>query len=284
MNVPRPATIDSSPAPFSEGTALARGDGFAIESFAQAREFAAYLSKSGLIPDHLRGKEHDVFYTVVAGAELGISPLVAIREIYLVNGKPSCSSLLKLALVMRSGLMEKWEELKSTDQEAAFLTRRKGRTKDRVMKFTIQDAERADLLKNPTWKKYPALMLRRRAMSFLLDEEYPEIVKGMGSTDDMMPPEKDGGWAERVVAPPGATPTDTVDTTTGEVTREPEGFETIRIAISEANSDDDFARVITRITEARLNAKEKDDLRELFKARKSEVAKARAAEAKGEAK
>ena len=163
---------------------------FVPENIEQAWKIADLFSKANLIPDALRGKPYDVLIVVLAGAEYGIPPMVAIREVTVVRGRPMLSSLLKTSLVKRSPLCEYFSLIESTDAIATFETKRRGDPKAVRMSFTYAQAEAAGLTapsksgEPSMYSKYRALMLRRRAASQLADEVYPDETRAVASVDE----------------------------------------------------------------------------------------------------
>jgi hypothetical protein len=70
----------------------------------ESRMFSAY------------GNTDAVFATIVAGRELGIPALTALRSIHVIEGKPTLSAHLIVALVLRSGFAEYFRLIESTDE------------------------------------------------------------------------------------------------------------------------------------------------------------------------
>ncbi len=175
---------------------------FIPTNLTEAWRVAELLAKANILPDALRGRPHDILVTIMTGTELGLSPMAAIREIYVVKGKGYLSSLLKVALVKQSPECEYFRCVESTAARAIFETKRKNEGITRF-EYTIQDAVRAELVgldaqgnlvgsksKKPdagkdNWEKNPKLMLRRRCAGELADEVYPEITRGCGTQDDL---------------------------------------------------------------------------------------------------
>lgn len=176
-----------------------------------AVRLAELLSKSGLLPDSLKNKSSDVLYILMAGAEFGIPPTVALREMYVVNGRPGFSSLLKVGLVKNSPQCVYFKLIKSTPETCTFETKRKDEGVT-PLTYTIEQARAAKYTeKSGEWQKNPALMLRRRCSGQLCDEVYPDVVRGAISTD--LGDEHDAAvvapptpWATRVSATPAARP------------------------------------------------------------------------------
>lgn len=160
------------------------------------------VAKSGILPDALRGKPHDLLVTIMTGAELGLSPMQSIRSISVVKGKGYLDALLKVALVKQSPECEYFRLVKSDATVATFTTKRRGEG-ETTLSFTIAEAKAAQLggRSDDNWAKYPALMLRRRASSQLADEVYPDVVRGIAA-DDELPPERELNAKPATYAPP----------------------------------------------------------------------------------
>jgi hypothetical protein len=151
------------------------------------------MSQSLLIPQALRGKEPDVMVTIMAGMELGIPPMAALRMIHVVQGKPVMGADLIVACAQRSQVCNYFRCLESTDKIATYETCRKG-DEPTKRSFSIDDAKRAQLLSKDNWKKYPAAMLRARCKADLARDVYPDMVAGVYSLDEAQ--DIDPGFSE----------------------------------------------------------------------------------------
>ncbi len=198
--VPSPAAIQKAPrAPLA----------FLPSNLDEAWRISEMLSKSGILPDALKGRPHDILVTIMTGTELGLSPMAAIRDIYVVKGKGYMSALLKIALVKQSDECEYFRCVESTDKKAIFETKRRGEGVTRF-EYTVEDAIRADLVgkskkadaQKDNWEKDPRLMCRRRCGSQLADEVYSDIVRGIGNRDDVQQQEESLNRAPATFAPP----------------------------------------------------------------------------------
>lgn len=94
-------------------------DGLMPASLGEAFELATHLSKSNAIPSTLGGSAESVLTVVLAGMELGMTPIRAIQSITNIKGKLAMSSDLQLALVRQRGTLsfysEGYEESGRTD-------------------------------------------------------------------------------------------------------------------------------------------------------------------------
>lgn len=148
---------------------------------------AEQFAKSKLIPVDLQGKAADVFVTLLAGHELGLSPMASLRGIHVVKGKPVLSSDTMAAIVLASGAAEYIRCVESTPTVATYATKRKGVPGEEDIKtWTIEDAKRAKL-DGDNWTKYPRAMLKARCKAELLRDVYPDVLAGCyvdGEIDD----------------------------------------------------------------------------------------------------
>lgn len=178
---------------------------------------AGTLVKSGLLPSSIKTAEA-ASAVILKGRELAIPPMQAFSHIHVIQGRPTCSSELMLALLARGGCTWDWTKDGSTG-EAEILFRRKG-FKDVPGRFTLDEAKKAGLLNKDTWKNYPASMLRARAIASGARMIGPDLLAGMSYTPEELGAEV--GRDEEPLKAVQATVTvehagETVDTTTGEI-------------------------------------------------------------------
>lgn len=167
--------------------------------------FAKRVAKSDLYGVK---NEDDAFVRLATGMELGFSCIQSMRAIHVIKGKPTLSADAMVALVRRAVPCVYFELDSSSMTSCTYVTKRgDGRGKEVTLTFTIEDAERANLLgqKGQMWEKYPKAMLRARAASALARQEYPEVLLGFYTPEEMQ-----------------HVDIEVVDPETGEVTQEPE--------------------------------------------------------------
>ena len=75
---------------------------------------AKALAGAGMLPYALRNKPSDVLLVMLTGRDLGIPPTFALNLIYVVDGHPTLSAKLQLALLRRSG--HKVEEIECSPE------------------------------------------------------------------------------------------------------------------------------------------------------------------------
>lgn len=113
---------------------------------------------------------------LMAGMEAGFSPFASATGVHIINGRPAFSANLLAQAVRRHPLYDyRVLEQTATSCRIRFLS---GRETLGESVFTIEMAERAGLLKNPTWRSYPESMLFARALSSGMRTHCPDALGG----------------------------------------------------------------------------------------------------------
>lgn len=154
--------------------------------FESKLKMADTLAKSGLLPQGLSTPEK-VVVALQWGYELGLSPMVAINNIAVVNGKPSLSTDMLHAIVRKSHEYGGVQWVKQDDKIAECIVKRITPNFSEEVRgvFTIEDAKKAGLADKDNWKKYPARMLKHRALSYALRDAFPDIISGFYNEDEI---------------------------------------------------------------------------------------------------
>lgn len=147
-------------------------------------EFAKVLSQSALVPRDYQNRPQNVLAAIQWGMEIGLSPMQAMQNIAVINGRPSIWGDAALALVRASGLLESFDE-KLVNGVASCTVKRKGEP-PQTREFSELDAKRAKLWgkrgrdgQDTPWTTYPQRMLQMRARSWALRDVFPDVLKGM---------------------------------------------------------------------------------------------------------
>lgn len=176
----------------------------------EAWEMATWFARSGMLPKHLIGKPSDILVTIAFGRELGLSPMQAIQDVYVVHGKPGVSADLAQALcISRPEVCLYFQMVESNERIATFETHRKGNPTPTRLSYTVEEAKAAGLFKNDVWSRFTARMLRNRAKSMLAKEVYPDLTKNVYDVDEVreIEMEQRGPAGVYTMAPPKPRPT-----------------------------------------------------------------------------
>jgi hypothetical protein len=162
--------------------------GFAPATVTEAIQFSEMLANSNMVPKQYMGKPQDIMVCIQWGMEMGLAPMQALQNIAVINGKPSVYGDAMMALVQASpvceGVEESIEDETTANPVAVCVARRKGRAPVTV-RFSVEDAKRAGLWgKQGPWSAYPKRMLQMRARGFALRDAYPDVLKGLISTEE----------------------------------------------------------------------------------------------------
>lgn len=138
--------------------------------------------QSGLLPKTIQRPEQ-VVLVMLKGRELGIPPLQALSHINVINGKPAMSAELMLAQILRLHPKTQFKFLERSNRKCVMSVKRAGFDFE-TFEFSIEDAELAGLMANPSWKKYPRAMLHARVVSEMARSLFPDAIAGISYTPE----------------------------------------------------------------------------------------------------
>lgn len=226
---------------------------FRGDTLSKASDLSEKLKTCRIIPDALRGSPADILAIVLAGEEMGVGPMAAIRGISLIKGKPSIGADLMVALVHRSGHCKFFRLVESTEKLATYETHRHGNPEPNRMTYTIEEAKKAGVTSKDVWKNYPAAMIRARCSSALARAVYQDVLFGVYEHDELS----------------HATPADVID---AEVVDEPDAIDEARsIAkeIADATTVDELDALSVKIRG--MSAYIRGELRPVYTTRLAEL-------------
>ena len=112
----------------------------------------------------------------------GRHPAEAARDYHIINGKPSLKSEAMLARFQQAGGKVDWHEYTHESVSGTFSHPQGGSLK---VSWTMQDATRAGLTGNPTWKKFPRQMLKARCISEAVRGIFPGVLSGLYAPEEV---------------------------------------------------------------------------------------------------
>jgi hypothetical protein len=161
--------------------------------------FATAVHKSGLSPKGLETAEA-VFVAIEMGLEVGLPMMAALQNIAVINGRPTIWGDAQLAVCRGTGELTEfteWYEEKGTklprnpatftDETCAVCRVQREGYAPAETSFSVADAKRASLWgKTGPWTQYPARMLRFRARSFALRDQFGDALRGLRTAEEVM--------------------------------------------------------------------------------------------------
>ncbi len=190
-------------------------------SIVEVESLSKNLAKSTLLPVVMRGRVEDVLLTIMAGQELGLPPIAALRMIHVIEGKPVLSADAMAAVILGSGRAEYFRRTAESDTSVTYETKRIGASEPRSCTWTIAMAKQAGLSLKDNWRAYPRAMLASRAKAELARDVYPDVLAGCYTQDEV-----DNFKTPAPRAEPSNDERDVIDATFVDVPKEPEKIAT----------------------------------------------------------
>jgi hypothetical protein len=162
---------------------------FAPRTYAEAVHFSKLAATTDMVPKDYRGQPEKIFLAIQMGAEVGLTPMQAIQNIAVINGRPSLWGDAVLAIVQAHKDYE-WhaEKFEGEGQaRAAVCTIKRRNQPEYTVRFSMADAIKAGLTnkKDTPWQTYPDRMLQMRARSWALRDKFADALKGIGVAEEI---------------------------------------------------------------------------------------------------
>lgn len=156
--------------------------------FGDRYKMAQILAASNLMPANLKTPEQ-LTVALQWGYELGLSPMVSINNIAVVNGRPTLSTDIMHAVARRSPEYAGCKWVRQDDRVAECIIYRKTATYTEEVRgfYSIEMAAAAGLTNKDNWKKYPARMLKHRALSYALRDAFPDVLAAIYTEEELEP-------------------------------------------------------------------------------------------------
>jgi hypothetical protein len=161
-------------------------------SFEMAQRMAMALSKSELIPKAYQGNIPSTMIALELSKRTGVSPIMVMQNLHVIQGKPSWSSSFIIAVInsYKKFSMPLNFELKGEGDKRsciAFTTGTDGQRYESPevnIKMAIDEGWMSKA--GSKWKTMPDLMLRYRSAAFFGRLYCPELLMGMQSDDEIV--------------------------------------------------------------------------------------------------
>lgn len=135
----------------------------------------ALMHARGFVPSHIQ-HPGAVVAAILTGRELGVPPMASLRSIKFVDGTPVFDAALHLGIMIARGVKYRWVSDGSDGTAQLWLQRPD--QEPYVSVYTMDMAKKAELLGKKNWQRYPAAMLRARAVSAASRAYMPDVLAG----------------------------------------------------------------------------------------------------------
>lgn len=181
----------------SEQEVVIRGKAFKIAReiipFDKLMEMSTMLAKSTIIPVTYQNRPENVFIACDMASRMGISPMLLMQNLHIIQGKPSMSGQFIGALLKSyprfSNLKLNYKGVANTDNWACFVTAHDNTTDEELkgaeVSIKMAKAEGWYQKSGSKWQTMPELMLAYRAYAFFGRQHAPELLAGLYTTDEI---------------------------------------------------------------------------------------------------
>jgi hypothetical protein len=230
---------DTAPAPSAAGRPQVDLGVWAAEA-QQIHQISISLSRTSFVPSSMKGRPEEVTGAILAGREIGLPPMVALRIIDIIDGTPAIRAHGLRGIVQSHGHAV-WVE-DSTETRAVVCGHRAdepGRVQRSV--WTTERARKANLLGKKNWVGHTQAMLIARATAELCRLIASDAIIGMPYCREELEDAADSPAAVVEAPPPGgkrrmrrgAQTPEQVQNAAGAAPLEPVSVETQAPAVSE---------------------------------------------------
>lgn len=151
----------------------------------QAYQIATRLAETSFVPKAMQRRPDEITGAILAGRELGLSPMSALRSFDIIDGTPAMRAHTMRGLVQAHG-HEVWVE-ESTEHRAVICGQRRKRgllgsvDAGRVSRsvWTMDRARKAGLANKRNWQTHPTAMLVARATAEVCRLIAADVLLGM---------------------------------------------------------------------------------------------------------
>lgn len=182
-DVPQPVVLDNvAPA------TLTKAETF-VSDYRVLEQIAKGMIGGSLTPSGVKNTS-DVVVILMLGEELGLNYMQALRNIYVIEGRPVLSADMMAGAVKRFCDRKGGGYITVVETSAEQCTvefMRHDETVPHTITWSMDDAKRAGLLDRKNWQRYPADMLKARALTRAARIGWPDLLGGVYDPDELAP-------------------------------------------------------------------------------------------------
>lgn len=154
-----------------------------VNEFSVMKEMATMLVKTSFLPTAIKTAEQ-AMAIILTGREIGVGTMASLNQISVIQGKPTVSPQLMLALINQSGQLADVRYDCNADGGITCTMKRKGRT-EHSETFGPKEASAMQLSGKDNYKKQAATMYKWRAVAACARVVFPDVILGLYTPDEM---------------------------------------------------------------------------------------------------
>jgi len=172
-----------------------------------AHQIATTLVQTSFCPDAFRNKPGEATAAILAGIEVGLQPMAALRSFDVIQGQAAPRAITLRAIVQSQG--HEMELIESTATRCRMRGRRRGAAEWQGITWTMDRARDLGVTGKPNWKNQPQAMLVARATSELARLIASDAILGLPYSAEEV---ADGGSYDQQVTATTTAPSETTGT------------------------------------------------------------------------
>lgn len=144
-----------------------------------AHQLGTALCGTDFVPAGFKGKPDAAAAAILAGKALGLDPMNALSNIFVIHGRPALYARTMAALVMNAG--HELVRTDATDKSVTVSARRKGTDHWVDFTWTMERAKLAGYVGNAKYKTNPIEMLTAKAQAEACRVIAPDVLTGVAA-------------------------------------------------------------------------------------------------------
>lgn len=164
-----------------------------VMSFEKLMDMANMLAKSTIVPLAYQNRPENTFVALDMASRMGVSPMVVMQNLYIIQGRPSWSGQAMASMIRNSAEFRNVElhyvGQPMTDSWGAYITAERASNgqpiKGGTVTIAIAKKEGWFQKTGSKWQTMPELMLAYRAYAWFGRVFCPEILMGLQSTEEV---------------------------------------------------------------------------------------------------
>jgi hypothetical protein len=151
---------------------------------ADVAKLAGHIADTEFVPKGLRGSAAAVAAAILFGREVGLPPMTALTQVYVLDGRPAMYAEAMRALVLAAG--HDLEVRNATGATATLAGRRRGTGRWQEVTWNLDMARAAGLVRaKSNWETNPRAMLVARATTELCRQLFPDVIHGFRAVEEL---------------------------------------------------------------------------------------------------
>lgn len=153
-------------------------------AMAAAHQLGSALAGTDMVPKDYKNKPDNATAAILYGAELGLSAIQSLQNVFIIHGKPAMYARTMVALVISAG--HQAGEIATSDSAVTWFGKRRDTGQEFTAEWTIERARKAGYLSNTLYEKQSIEMLRAKAQTEVCRTLFADVLLGMAySVEDL---------------------------------------------------------------------------------------------------